>query len=122
MSPQEYLDALDARLRALAGVILASSMQREVDESLGTGFHKGRIVWVDGSILEFVEQLPVDRRKYRIHSMDARNQLIARWDSAPHHHELEGFPFHKHTASGVESHPATTLLQVLEQVVDQLKL
>ena len=34
--------------------------------------------------------------------MDPANQLIARWDSAPHHREVATFPYHKHTPLGVE--------------------
>ena len=122
MNLQEYLEVLDARLKELAEVVVAASVQREVDEALNRGFIKGRLTFLDGSILEFSEQLPVERQKYRIHYMDAENELIVRWDSAPHHRELDSFPFHKHTPSGVEAHPAITLLETLEQVVQSLKL
>ncbi|MBI3762290.1 MAG: hypothetical protein HY260_10570 [Chloroflexi bacterium] len=120
MNLQEYLEALDAKLKELAGVISASSVQREVDVALGTGFTKGRITFLDGSVLEFSEQLPTERQKYRIHHMDAESNLIVRWDSAPHHRELATFPFHKHTPSGVEAHPAINVLEALEQVVGKL--
>lgn len=122
MNLQEYLDTLDARLKELTEAILASSAHREVDGTLGTGFIKGRITFLDGSALEYSEQLPVERQKYRIHYMDAENNLIVRWDSAPHHRELESFPFHKHTSSGVEAHPAITVLEAIEQVVEKLNL
>lgn len=122
MTPQEYLAALDARLRELAEVILASSVQREVDEAIGTGYIKGRITFLDGSVLEFSEQLPTERQRFRIHYMDAENDLVMRWDSAPHYRDLESFPFHKHTPSGIEAHPAITLLEALQQVVETLNI
>jgi len=88
MTIEEYLAKLDAKLQEIAPVIISSSIQREIDINLGMGFIKGRITFADGSILEFSEQLPVERTKFRFHYMDAENNLIARWDSAPHHRDL----------------------------------
>lgn len=122
MNTQEYFDAFDAKLKELAEVILTSTVNREVDETLDTGFHRGRVAFLDGSVLEFSEQVPVERQKYRIHYMDGENNLIVRWDSAPHHPELETFPFHKHTPSGVETHPPITVLAALAGVVERLNL
>ena len=122
MTPQQYLDALSKKLEEMAEVVLASIIQRELDETLGAGFVKGRVTFLDGSILEFSEQLPVERQHYRIHYMDSQNALIVRWDSAPHHPELDTFPFHRHTPAGVEGHPAVTVLESLEQVRGMLNL
>ena len=109
----EYLAQLDAKLQELAEIIVDSSIQREVDASLGIGFIKGRLAFLDGSALEFSEQLPTQRQKFRFHYMDAENKLISRWDSAPHHRHLSTFPFHLHTPQGAQEHPAITLLEVL---------
>jgi hypothetical protein len=54
--------------------------------------------------------------------MDAQDNLIVRWDSAPHHKNLETFPFHKHTPAGVEEHGAITLLEAMDEVVKWVKL
>jgi len=113
-----YLERLDARLDEMSGIIISSSILRDVDVHLGTGLLKGRIVFLDGSTLDFVEQLPVSRARFRFHYMDAENNLVARWDSAPHHRQLDTFPYHLHTPRGVEGHQAVTLLEVLEKVED----
>ena len=97
MTIAEYLAKLDAQLQEIAPIIISSSIQREIDANLGMGFVKGRITFVDGSTLEFSEQLPVERTKFRFHYMDAENNLIVRWDSAPHHRKMQTFPFHLHT-------------------------
>ena len=80
MNTGAYLSALDRKLRELAGIIVSSSIQREVDANLSVGFAKGRIVFVDGSILEFSEQFPTVRRKFRFHYMDAVGSCIFRLD------------------------------------------
>jgi hypothetical protein len=116
MTIQEYLAELDAKLQELSEIILISSIQREIDANLGIGFIKGRLVFLDGSTLDFSEQLPVKRAKFRLHYMDAENSLIFRWDSAPHYRHLGTFPYHLHTPRGVEEHPATTLLEVLDRI------
>jgi hypothetical protein len=121
MNANTYLAALDARIRALQGIITSWSIQREMDANLGIGFIQGSIAFVDGSRLEFTEQLPTKRQKFRIHYMDAQHRLIARWDSAPHHKGLATFPFHRHTPSGLQEHEAITLLEALDKVVAMTK-
>jgi hypothetical protein len=121
MNVDQYLQALEAKIRALGNLVTSSSLQREVDVSLGIGFIKGRIAFVDGSALDFTEQLPVARGKFRFHYMDAASQLVRRWDSAPHYPGLNTFPFHVHAPDSVESHPAISLLDVLDEIVPLLK-
>jgi len=122
MTLQDYLARLDEKLQELADVTDVVTVQREIDANLGIGFVKGRIAFVGGSILDFSEQLPVERTKFRFHYMDAGNNLIVRWDSAPHHRNLRTFPFHLHTPQGVEEHPAITLLEVLDEIKTMIKL
>ncbi len=122
MTIVEYLAKLDAQLQEMAPIIISSSIQREIDANLGVGFIKGRITFVNGSTLAFSEQLPVERSKFRFHYMDAKDNLIARWDSAPHHRHLRTFPFHLHTPQGVEEQPAITLLEVLDEIGAMIEL
>lgn len=122
MNANRYLAAVDARLRALRGVVTAWSIQREMDENLGIGFIQGYMTFIDSSRLEFSEQLPTTRQRYRIHYMDKQSQLIVRWDSAPHHKDLTTFPFHKHTPMGLEEHGAITLLTALDEVLKLVKM
>ncbi len=76
---------------------------------------------IDGSRLVFFEFLrqreqSLEREKYRYHYMDANNQLIFRYDNAPHHLEVSTFPHHKHISTGViestEPHFAVILAEV----------
>lgn len=120
MNIEEYIAAVDERLAALAHLLIASSIRREIDANLGIGFIQGRLTFIDGSSLTFSEQLPTSRRKYRLHYMDAAQQLVARWDSAPHYPDLPTFPHHKHTSEGVEASKPVTLLEILEEVASHL--
>lgn len=122
MTAAEYLAALDDKLADIAGLVAASSIQRELNSNIGIGWLKGQITFVDDSRFEFTEQLPTERRKFRLHYMDSANHLIVRWDSAPHHKQLQTFPFHKHTPQTIETHEAITVLQALDQIIQMLKV
>lgn len=59
--------------------------------------------------------------KYHFHWQDLNNQLIKRWDNAPHHPEIETFPDHVHLGldNTCRAGEPSSLLAVLEEI-DQL--
>ena len=66
------------------------------------GYLRTRLALADGSQLEFSEYMQRSADgvivviTYSYHWVDANNQLIARWDNAPHFSEPPGFPDHIH--------------------------
>jgi hypothetical protein len=48
-----------------------------LDLSMGILFVEGKIVFYDGSILEFTESITPERFKYRYHYMKVNNELIS---------------------------------------------
>ncbi len=50
----------------------------------------------DGSHLHAREYGDSTERNDSFHWQDSNNQMIARWDNAPHHKHLKTFPHHKH--------------------------
>jgi hypothetical protein len=44
--------------------------------------------------------------------------IIRRWDSAPHHRELNSFPFHVHTFEEVFESKRINLLQAIDKVTE----
>jgi len=88
---------------------------REFD--INEGFVMGKILFIDGSALEFLEYLKDDiRLKYRFHYMNEKGALIFRYDNAPHH-QVTTFPDHKHTSEGV----IASVPQELSSVVDEIE-
>lgn len=59
---------------------------------------KGRITFLDKSILEFTEIVvfAIQKRKYSFQWMDLDFNLIFRLDNAFHHRHIPTFPHHKH--------------------------
>jgi hypothetical protein len=77
---------------------------------------RGRLLLVDGSVLEFMEYLKEKSRlKYRFHLMDNRGEMIFRYDNAPHHN-TSTFPHHKHTPNGIVEAGAQSFLCILDEV------
>jgi hypothetical protein len=87
--------------------------------NLQQGFIGGKIVFENSHSLEFVEVVNVERAgkvKYRYQYMDAEQNLIFRYDNAPHHPETLSFPHHKHTLGGVRESQEPDLAEVLFEI------
>ncbi|XCN71608.1 MAG: DUF6516 family protein [Candidatus Electrothrix aestuarii] len=91
--------------------------------SLYIGFIEGKLIFLNGSSLRFMEfvnlKAETKRYKYSYHYQDSDDKLVFRYDMAPHHQEVRTFPHHKHTATGdiIES-TAPSLAEVLEEIED----
>ena len=56
----------------------------------------------DGSRLVISEAATPRGFRYAYHWQDAKGQLLARWDNAPHHRDLLTFPDHFHNGTKIE--------------------
>ena len=85
-----------------------------------SGFLDCRVHMIDGSELYVSEYFTVlndkiKRDKYSYH-LQKNNELIIRWDNAPHHMELSTFPFHVHKKNGIQESTDMTVDDVLEEL------
>ena len=85
------------------------------------GAVEGRLRFYDGSLLDFDETIVTRgvvlvKTHYAYHYQHADGSLIFRYDNAPHHPELPGFPCHKHTPAGVQPAEAPDLSEVLREI------
>ena len=65
------------------------------------GIVHGVLGMIDGSTLQFMELISIKRDKmirlkYRFHLMNVNDEIIFRYDNAPHHPEIATYPHHKH--------------------------
>ena len=80
-----------------------------------------KIEFIDQSLLfvkEFYDRLS---RNYSYHWQDKNNQLIIRWDNAPHYPEHVSFPHHKHVAGKLTESEEISLDDVLKVIEKELK-
>ena len=111
-----YFKKIKNRIGKLEWLIERVSIDTEYDEDAEAGLIGGSITFKDGSIFHFKEVLVGKNRYYRFHYMDERNNLISRWDTAPHHNELKTFPYHVHLPDCVKESKRVTLLDVLDKI------
>ena len=60
---------------------------------------------IDGSTLQFMELITIKgdkviHLKYRFHLMNVNDEIVFRYDNAPHHPEIATYPHHKHVKGG----------------------
>jgi hypothetical protein len=91
------------------------------------GIIEGRLRFGDGSLLEFVEVLiehgvVLVKTDYAYHYQNTEDQLIFRYDNAPHHPEISTHPHHKHTLNVIEPAMPPHLGDVLQEIDNYLYL
>lgn len=117
----EYVREIEAALDAAIGTGEAVLRNMEVDHrSAVIGFLAGMLQFESGSQLHFREYVDVTlsepRLMYAYHYQDANDNLIFRYDNAPHRPALAK-PEHKHTPNNVETSDAPTIEQVLNEIL-----
>jgi hypothetical protein len=78
-----------------------------------------RLDLLDGSILFVRDYLFSDgTRKYSFHWQAQEGSCIVRWDNAPHHQQVNTFPYHRHVgeAETIEAAPPVNLEKVLSSI------
>ena len=94
---------------------------RKDKRSFYIGVIEGEIRFADNSFLHFIEFVNVkelvSKYKYSYHYQDKADQVVFRYDMAPHHKEIKSFPHHKHIGSKkVIQSFAPTLGEVLQEI------
>ena len=111
-----YFEKVKKRIARLNWLIEREVVETEYDEDADSGLIGGNITFKDGSCLYFKEVLFSQTREYRFHYMDRKQNLILRWDSAPHHKKIKTFPYHVHTSKSVMPSKPLNLIEVLDQI------
>ena len=126
MSIQGYLTVLKERLLSDPKV---AGFQIQRERSLASdGYWRGTIVFSDRSWLEFSEYFQIITGEtvqiitYRFHWAKENGDCIKRWDNAPHHPELAGYPHHVHlgTAASLSTSRPRSLSDVLDEILSEV--
>ena len=111
----EYFREVEFRLKNAEIIADKSVDLREF--SATEGMLIGKLLFVDGSMLEFMEYLQEENRlKYRFHLMDKEGTMILRYDNAPHHKDVSSFPHHKHLPGNVAESVDKGIMDVLDEI------
>jgi hypothetical protein len=86
----------------------------------GGFYYRLKISFDNQTVLFVKEYVDETERVYSYHWQDSNNEMITRWDNAPHHRHLSTFPHHRHTSEGISENFEITLADVLETIRLQL--
>lgn len=97
---------------------------RLIREFIGVnrGFVRFVIELRDDSELHVFEYIDSSLHKidYSYHWQNREKQLIARWDNAPHHSEIETFPHHLHKGEDIQPSEEPTFVEILKKTGEKL--
>ncbi len=101
--------------------LVISSEIHKTSTSPETAYIKGEILFMDGTVLAFFEHVRVagivlNITDYRYHYMTEENEMIFRYDNAPHHQEVDTFPHHKHLPSGLQRGDMPGFESVMDEI------
>ena len=121
----DYFSKVQKKLEVIKWIIIEQSVNFDfVSDEMG--LITGKLVFIDNTILDFMELVSAKEIEYRFQHMDKNKDLICRWDSAPHHKEVATFPYHLHTKKGVKESKKVNFIDILdivmEEVIKNLKL
>lgn len=120
MKSREYYATVQAAILAAPHVVQSDVAFDEISET--ECYIRGILSIIGGyelHLAEYVVTEPQIRRiKYRYHLQTSDGHLLARWDNAPHHPEVDTHPFHLHTEKGVKASPAMDIECTLTAVLD----
>lgn len=117
----QYFDLI-SKFIDLSPAISAELDLEQLDHKRGTV--EGTLYFADGSRLEFTERIVIERarpikREYRYQYVGKKKPGF-RYDNAPHHPQLAGFPHHKHVGRKTISGSEPTLKQILQELAEIL--
>ena len=87
--------------------------------SSNKGLVKGFIIFTNGYKLELMEVKDVEissKDKYKYQLMDAQNNMVFRYDNAPHHNDVKSFPHHKHLPTETVESEEPDFLDILLEI------
>jgi hypothetical protein len=108
MKPHSLLAEYLKTVEAVLGALREAYVEHYLEELLTPvrANLRIRVRFENGRLLEINEAMVVDGNvlkhlDYRYHCQNAENQLVFRYDSAPHFPDLPTFPHHKHLPESI---------------------
>lgn len=117
---ESYLADVKASLTASSNVKDIEVLEEFITSV--SGYLECRLLMIDNSTLYISEYFTIfgdeiKRDKYSYHRQ-RNNELLIRWDNAPHHRELPTFLFHVHRKDGVFESKEMTVEDVLKELAE----
>ena len=115
----DYFSKVQGKLEDVKWIVIEQSVSFDfVSEEMG--IITGKLVFVDNTILDFMELVDEKESEYRFQYMGKNKNLICRWDSAPHHKEISTFPYHLHTKKEIKESKKMDFIDILDIIMEKV--
>ncbi|HLC15338.1 MAG TPA: DUF6516 family protein [Thermodesulfovibrionia bacterium] len=114
---EEYFLQIEKTLHDFPN-ILSMSVKKKF-YNIKQGYIGGIVIFKNRYRLDFIEVKDIDIKskvKYRYQYMDEQQELIFRYDNAPHHKDICTFPHHKHERNEIKASEEPALFDVLLEI------
>lgn len=115
MSLEEYFRRINRKIKQIGFLLVLDKIQFE-RVSHQAGIVRGRLMFINGDIVDFMEFISTREHDYRFAWMDKEGYIKARWDNAPHYPKLQNFPYHVHKNNKVEPSEDKNILDIIEEI------
>lgn len=120
-----YLSEVKASIQQAEGAYVERYEEEIVTASrvnlrIRVRFRRGHMLELNEAVIGEADRLK--RLCYRYHFQDEQNKLIFRYDNTPHFPDLENFPHHKHIQDKVIGIGEPSILKVIEEARQFLRL
>jgi len=115
----DYFSKVQRKLETLKWIVVEQSINFDfVSDEMG--IINGKLIFIDNTILDFMELVSEKESEYRFQYMDKNKNLICRWDSALHHKEIATFPYHMHAKNEVKESKKMNFIEALDDVAEKV--
>lgn len=119
MRLRRYIDLVCDTIYSREEITIRTFIAQEVVPGR-EGFIDAELIFWDESRLILSETIIMEgtslvKTDYTYHFQDAQNNLIFRYDNAPHHPEIPTHPHHKHTPKGLEPTRPPNLWDIMRE-------
>lgn len=114
----QYFRNFNNNVNSLDFVLNSEIKIRKINDFLG--IIEGNLTFESGvlDILEVIKvtENKITKKKYKYNFRSIKNELIFRYDNAPHHQDMSTFPHHKHINSEIIESNEPDIIQVLAEI------
>ena len=115
---EKHLDEID-RIIKDDSLVFFSDIQK-VYTSPNSTYIKAEVRFIGNTLLNLFQHIRFKESKpiinYRYHYMDSKNNLIFRYDNAPHYPNVSTFPHHKHILSGMKESEMPSIENLITEI------
>ncbi len=114
----EYFVNFDSIVNSLDFVLYSEIQKRKINDLLGV--IEGKLIFEHG-VLDVLEVIKITdnqltKKKYKYHFRNQTDEMIFRYDNAPHHQNVTTFPHHKHFKAEITESNEPDIIQILAEI------